>query len=80
MDKAKQAFAECKRVGDKIGPQKMLESMLAHRQRIERELKELNPRINVDDEPKTKVIEEVTTDMGKLEADIEAYLKTLAPK
>jgi hypothetical protein len=78
MEKAKQAFAECKRAGDKIGPQKMLEAMLAHRQRIEKELKELNPKLNVEDEPKTKVIEDVTTELAKLENDLEAYLKTLA--
>ncbi len=80
MDKAKEAFAECKRAGDKIGPQKMMEAMLVHRQRIEKELKELNPRLHEEDEKKTKVIEEVTTELAKLEGDIEAHLKTFASK
>jgi hypothetical protein len=80
MDKAKEAFAECKRAGDRVGPQKMMEAMLVHRQRIEKELKDLNPRLNVEDEPKTKVIEEVTTELAKLEADIEADLKTFTSK
>jgi len=76
LAEATAAFAECKRVGDFIGPQKMMEAMLLHRQRIEKELKPLKPNLTKEDEDLAKVIEEVTTEMGKLETELNAFLKS----
>ena len=58
----------------------MIEAMFIHRQQIEKKLALLNPRLNVDDEPVVKTIDEVTTELGKLETEIDVYLKATAPK
>jgi hypothetical protein len=80
LEDLRKHFDECKRVGDRLGPHKLMEAMLTHRQRIEKELKDLNPRLNPEDEPKVKQIDKVTTELGKLEGDVNAYLKSTTPK
>ncbi len=79
LEETKQAFAECKNVRDVLGPQKMAEVMLTHRQRIETELAQLKPQINVEDEPKWKDITEIVTELAKLETDLNAFLNEAAP-
>ncbi len=80
MEDATKAFAECKRVGDRLGPLKMIDVMLAHGERMKRELTTLKPNLNEEDEKKAKLIEDVTVELGKLETEVNAFLKTTAPK
>ena len=45
-----------------------------------KELTTLKPNLNEKDEERAKLIEDVTVELGKLETDVNAFLKTTAPK
>src|SRR5262249_16304640 len=78
MKEAREAFEECKRVGDIIGPQKLYKLCDEHAKRLEKELSNLNPKLVYDDEKPARLIEEVSSELLKLAADIHAYLQKKA--
>ena len=77
LEEARTMFAECKRVRDRLGPDKLLRETLVHGQRLAKELETLNPRLNPDDEPKAKLIGDLGPELEKLSQDVLAYLKSI---
>jgi hypothetical protein len=76
---AEKHLETCKAVNDRVGPLKMRELMIAHGQRVEKELALLNPRLNPDDDEKTTLIKELSPKLDKLLTELNAYLKTAKP-
>lgn len=72
----KNAFAVCKKKRDLLGPKRLLDATVAHGIRMEKELSELKPTINVDDEKPSELIKELSGELGKLTSDIDVYLKS----
>jgi hypothetical protein len=75
LEDVRKAFATCKDVGDLLGPQKLLDVTVAHGLRMEREVAELKPNLNPEDEKPARLIEELAPQLEKLARDIDAYLK-----
>jgi hypothetical protein len=79
LEKARQALTECQRARDFIAIRKLFKATEAHAIRLEKEARELNPRINVDDEQPARRIQEVSPGVVKLGGDIQAYLQQNQP-
>jgi hypothetical protein len=75
LEKARQALTECQRARDLVSIRKLFKATEAHAIRLEKEARELNPRINVDDEAPARRIQEVSPGLVKLASDIQAYLQ-----
>jgi len=78
LPEVKNAFAECKKKRDLLGPKRLLDATVAHGLRMEKELSELKPTINVDDEKPSELIKELSGELGKLTSDLDVYLKSAA--
>jgi hypothetical protein len=74
IKKAEEAFEQCKKVSDTVGPRKMQLVNDKHRQRIEKEVSELNPTYNIDDDKPARLIKELVPKLQKLDGDIRAFL------
>jgi hypothetical protein len=75
---AEKAFETCKQESDTVAPLKLLKTNDKHRQRLEKELAALNPRVNIDHEKPTKEIGELLPKLLKLDTAIRAYLSRKA--
>jgi len=74
LEDARKAFAECKKVGDPIGPKKLLNVTIIHGGRLETELGKLN-EANEDEANQIKLIKEINAALEKLAKDVNAYLQ-----
>jgi len=77
MADATQALAECVKVGDTIGPQKLYKGIQLHAARLLKEAEALN-KVNEEDAKQLKAIGELSVNLSKLEADIKAFLEKAA--
>jgi hypothetical protein len=75
LEEARKVFVVCQKEKDRIGPRKLYDTSVAHGLRMEKELGQLN-QINIDDEKRIKLINEVNLALAKLTTDIDLYLKT----
>lgn len=80
MANASAAFKVCERNKDTIGPRKLFLGTMAHAVRMTKELAELKPDINIDDEKPAREIKELAPKLEELARDIQAYLKKTAAK
>jgi hypothetical protein len=71
-------FDVCKKKRDVWGPRRLLNSTIAHALRMEKELQELKPQVNVDDEKPAELIKELSPGLEKLVSDIDVFLKSIA--
>jgi hypothetical protein len=74
LGEAQAAFKKCKAAGDKVSLQKLFKATEAHTLRMADELRELKPKINIDDEAQARLIEEVNKELTRLATDINAAL------
>jgi hypothetical protein len=79
MAEAQKAFEECKRVKDTLGPRKLFKATEAHVLRLGKELDELKPDINLDDQRPAQLIKEISPDLQKLAGAILLYLQQSQP-
>lgn len=73
MAEARQAFEECKKVRDQLGPQRLKLGLEAHVDRMAKELDQLKPGTKAEDEKPAKVIETALADLKKLLATLTEY-------
>jgi hypothetical protein len=76
LDEAQKAFEECKKVGDKFGPKRLLDLAVPHAVRVDREKASIRPLVT----PQAEIdqLNTVGTGLKKLAGEIDAYLKTPA--
>jgi hypothetical protein len=79
LEKAQQALAVCRRVNDVIGAGRLFRATVAHAVRMEKEANGLKPDINIDDEPRYKLIKELTPGLKKLADEIQMFLNRKQP-
>lgn len=72
---AHQALQVCVKAGDWIGATRLLRGLEIHLQRIEKELQELKPETNIDDEKPAKLIKELIPDLQVLDRTIREFLE-----
>jgi tetratricopeptide (TPR) repeat protein len=75
LEEARQALETCKKESDTLGPQKLLDATVAHGLRMEREVVDLKPNLNLEDEKPARLIEELTPQLERLAREIDTYLK-----
>jgi hypothetical protein len=73
IEKANNAFKECREAGDRIGPRKLLLGAEAHRDRLLLELDKLDP-VNGEDLKPIERIKELIPALKKLDEDLRDYL------
>jgi hypothetical protein len=79
LEKAHEALAVCRRLGDEVGAGRLFRATVAHAVRMKKEADTLNPAINIDDEKPAKLIEELTPGLQKLAAEIKTFLDRKHP-
>ncbi len=77
MAEANQALAECVKVGDTLGPQKLYKGIQLHAARLLKEAEALN-KVNEEDAKQLKAIGELSVNLSKLETDIKAFSRRKA--
>jgi hypothetical protein len=80
IPEAMQAFAVCRAAGDVYGPNRLLRETEKHVQRIQKELNQLRPDVNGDDQPKAQAIQDLLPQLRKLDNELRAYLEKTADK
>jgi hypothetical protein len=70
-------FELCKKKHDIWGPKRLQDATIAHALRMEKELSELKPQVNVDDEKPAELIKELSVGLEKLASDIDVYLRSV---
>ena len=80
IPEAMQAFAVCRAAGDVYGPNRLLRETEKHVQRIQKELNQLRPDVNGDDQAKAQAIQELLPQLRKLDSELRAYLEKTADK
>jgi RNA polymerase sigma factor (sigma-70 family) len=78
MAEARDALAQCKRVGDTSSARKLQNITARHIEELSAELKKLSPAINIDDERPARLIKEVRKDLLELTQSIDDFLATKA--
>ena len=73
LDAARKAFEECKKVDDKLGPQRLRKVAVAHSSRLREKLKLLD-NAKEDDRDTAKQIFEVSEALTKLIQDVNAFV------
>ncbi|MFO0927661.1 MAG: hypothetical protein U0736_11580 [Gemmataceae bacterium] len=71
---AHKALAVCKAHDDFLGAARLLRGSEKHAQRILKELNELKPDVNIDDEKPARLIQELIPELRKLDTDARAFL------
>jgi hypothetical protein len=79
LPKARQAFLACQPGRDVITIRKLLKGTEAHADRLAKELSELKPELNAEDEKPARLIQKVSTEIVKLGKDIHEYLLKTQP-
>ncbi len=74
MKEAQEALAECKKAGEPFGPRKMRNALKQHLDRIRKELDDLKPGVNIEDDKKARIINEVVPALEKLDKEIDKAL------
>jgi chromosome segregation ATPase len=76
---AKEAFAQCEKVGDLLGPAKLLRGIQGHLARLTKELDRLQPEVNILDDKPTKLIQKLLPELQALDKAVNAYLEKNRP-
>jgi hypothetical protein len=76
---AKAALAECEKVGDLLGPAKLLRGIQGHLARLSKELDRLQPEVNILDDKPTKLIQKLLPELQALDKAVNAYLEKNRP-
>jgi hypothetical protein len=79
LAEAHKAFAECQRVKDVLSVRKLFKATEEHAVRLKTQLENLQPKVNIDDEPQWRLISEVSEGLTKLAGEIVVYLQKEAP-
>ncbi len=79
LPKGRQAFVECQRGRDVITVRKLLKGTEGHADRLAKELGELHPDLNVDEEKQARLIQKVSIEVVNLGKDIQEYLHKTQP-
>jgi hypothetical protein len=74
LAEARTDFEAAKAAGDKVTLAKMAKAIEAHAVRMGEELRELKPKINVEDEERAKLIDEVSKELAKIAQEIADFL------
>jgi hypothetical protein len=75
MEEAKKSFAACEAARDPYGPVKMRIALKQHFDRIEKELSELKPGVNAEDDKAAQAIKELAPELEKLDRAIQRFLE-----
>lgn len=79
LKRAQEAFGECKRVHDLVGPRKLELETDKHAGRLEEEFRKLRPDINIDDQKPAERIQKVSEKLAGLARELAEYLRTAGP-
>lgn len=71
---AHKALEVCRKYDDFLGAARLLRGTEKHAQRILKELNELKPDVNIDDEKPARLIQELIPELRKLDTDLRAFL------
>jgi hypothetical protein len=74
IDDAVKACETCKEVSDTVGLYKLLRVNEKHAKRLEKEVNDLKPDVNIADEKPSEVIKALLPKLRKLDSDAKAYL------
>jgi hypothetical protein len=74
LERAQKAFEVCRAANDRVGALRLFKGTTTHALRMAKELSELRPDINIDDERPAKLIKELAPKLGKLARDIKTWL------
>ncbi len=74
MGDARQALAECKKVGDKLGARKLLDLTATHAVRVEKEKRGVRSVLRPEDQILVEQLNTVGEELTKLNADLVAFL------
>jgi hypothetical protein len=75
MDKALAMFHACRDASDKLTPRMMLKTNLLHATRLEKRLKELQPKDREEDRREAEDIAAVAAKLARLTEEVSAYLR-----
>lgn len=79
MKEAQDALGVCRSVGDQLGATRLLRATEKHAQRLLKELGELKPAVNIDDERPARLIQELVPELRRLDSDVRAFLASKTP-
>jgi hypothetical protein len=76
IDKARKAFDKSRKVGDRVSILKLHRGTLAHAERLNKELHELQPDLVSDDDKEFEKKSKISEQIAKLGLDIQTHLKS----